>query len=117
MLESFRKDLSMKHADLRLPIVDFKADWPALVEVCGMRTWSHNLHCCPCCLVGKRDLTVVGHFTLQTCPYPEFDKAAYDARLASDFIDFMAKFQQSIMPLCRICSLRIGPLLCFKLLN
>ena len=94
MLESFRKDLSTKHADLRLPIVDFK--------------WSHNLHCCPCCLVGKGDLTTVGHFTLQTCPYPEFDKSAYDARLASDFKDLMAAFQQIIISSCFVL------LLCFK---
>ena len=108
MLESFRKDLSTKHADLRLPIVDFKADWPALVEICGLRTWSHNLHCCPCCLVGKGDLTTVGHFTLQTCPYPEFDQSAYDARLASDFKDLMAAFQQIIISSCFVL------LLCFK---
>ena len=85
LLEAFRQDMCCKHRDLRLPIVDFKADWPAMVELCGLRTWAHNLHCCPCCQVRKADLTVVGHFTLKTCPYPDFGDDAYRVTLASNF--------------------------------
>ena len=87
LLEAFRKDLSSQHADIRLPIIDFKSDWPALVEICGLRTWSHNLHCCPCCTVRKASLAVVGNFTLKTCPYPLFGEEAYEAVLASHFKD------------------------------
>ena len=85
LLEAFRVDMSRKHPDIRLPIVDFKADWPALVEICGLRTWSHHLHCCPCCLAQKADLAAVGNFTLRTCPYPDYGDTEYRATLDSNF--------------------------------
>ena len=47
----------------------------------------HCLHCCPCCFAKKTELTKVGHFSLRTCPYPEFDDAAYAATLARNFKD------------------------------
>ena len=87
MLQAFREDVSREHADLRLPIIDFKADWPALVEICGLRTWSHSVHCCPCCLAKKTDLSTVGNFSLMTCPFPEYDADAYAASLAHNFKD------------------------------
>ena len=96
LLEAFRRDLSAEHPDIRLPIIDFKSDWPALVELCGLRTWSHNLHCCPCCTVRKASLAVVGNFTLKTCPYPLFGEEAYEAVLRTHFIDASSHFQDCL---------------------
>ena len=70
LLEHFRCDMSREHTDIRPAILDFKADWPALVEICGLRTWAHNLHPCPCCTVDKSSLLAVGTHSLHSSPHP-----------------------------------------------
>ncbi|CAE7212809.1 unnamed protein product [Symbiodinium sp. CCMP2592] len=77
LLESFRRDMCFDHKDLRVCILDYKADWPAYIEICGFRTWSHNLHPCPICTVQKKDLLAVGTMTLHTCPHKLFDETSY----------------------------------------
>ena len=73
------------HKDLRACIIDYKADWPAYIELCGFRTWSHNLHPCPICTVQKKDLLSVGTMTLHSCPHQLFDQTSYDQLVASTF--------------------------------
>ncbi|CAE7238530.1 unnamed protein product [Symbiodinium sp. CCMP2592] len=85
LLEAFKQDLTAKHADLRLPIIDFKADWAALVEIAALRTWSHSLHACPCCLVKKSEMDNLEGFTARTCAFPLFDEKKYEATLAKNF--------------------------------
>ena len=79
--------MTEKHADLRLPVIDFKADWAALVEIGALRTWSHSLHACPCCLVKKSEMGTLEGFTARTCAFPLFDKKKYEATLAKNFKD------------------------------
>ena len=93
LLEFFRADLSKQREDVRMPILDYKADWPALVEVTGLRTWSHNLHCCPCCLARKRDLDKLAGFSSMTCPFPLYDNGLYAATLATNFMDASPEVQ------------------------
>lgn len=87
LLEAFRADVSAKHSDLRLAVVDYKADWPALVEVAGLRTWSHNEHCCPCCRCDKSQLDEVAQWTLRTCPYESFSDEDYRTYVRENFKD------------------------------
>ena len=63
-----------------MAIIDFKADWPALVEIAGFRTWSHNINPCPLCLVKKKDLDSVAGFCANSCPFPLYDTAKYEAK-------------------------------------
>ncbi|CAE7198914.1 unnamed protein product [Symbiodinium sp. CCMP2592] len=85
LLESFRRDMCFDHKDLRVCILDYKADWPAYIEICGFRTWSHNLHPCPICTVQKKDLLAVGTMTLHTCPHKLFDETSYKELVAASF--------------------------------
>ncbi|CAE7376332.1 unnamed protein product, partial [Symbiodinium microadriaticum] len=81
LLEHFRRDMCFDHQDLRACIIDYKADWPAYIELCGFRTWSHNLHPCPICTVQKKDFLSVGTMTLYTCPEKLFDQTSYDEEI------------------------------------
>ena len=101
---NFRADLSMEHPDLRLPIIDIKADWPAFVELTGLRTWSHSLHCCPCCMVTKKELTELGGFTQNTCKHEPFDQHLYAATVEANF---------RVPPVFKECTM----LVCFPLLR
>ena len=85
LLEHFRCDMSREHTDIRPAILDFKADWPALVEICGLRTWAHNLHPCPCCTVDKSSLLAVGTHSLHASPHPFFTQSSYDQLVARTF--------------------------------
>ena len=87
LLEAFRRDLSEQHPDLRLPIIDIKCDWAALVEVAALRTWSHNHHACPCCLVKKAQLEKIDGFSARSCPFPLYDESKYEATLSKNFKD------------------------------
>ena len=87
LLEHFRADVSRHHEGFRIAILDFKADWPAVVEVAGLRTWSHSLHCCPCCMAPKSQLNNLSGFSLKTSPFPVFDDNSYRALLADTFKD------------------------------
>lgn len=79
--------MTEQHEDLRLPVIDFKADRAALVEIAALRTWSHSLHACPCCLVKKSEMGSLEGFTERTCAFPLYDEMKYEASLAKNFKD------------------------------
>ena len=87
LLEAFKRDLTEQHPDLRMPIIDFKADWAALVEIAALRTWSHNHHACPCCLVKRAQLQSIDGFSAKSCPFPLYDESSYDSTLSKNFKD------------------------------
>ncbi|CAE7222610.1 unnamed protein product [Symbiodinium sp. CCMP2592] len=95
LLEHFRCDMSREHTDIRPAILDFKADWPALVEICGLRTWSHNLHPCPCCKVDKSSLLAVGTHSLNSSPNPLFTQSSYDELVARTFREVIVPDDES----------------------
>ena len=87
LLEAFRRDVSKQYDDLRFAAVDFKCDWPAMIEMAGMRTWSHNLHGCPVCLVRKRGLASVAGFTAKTSPFELYTDEMCRDTLEQNFKD------------------------------
>ena len=89
--------MSREHTDIRPAILDFKADWPALVEICGLRTWAHNIHPCPCCTVSKDELLVVGAQSLRSSPRPLFTTSSYDRLVAQTFRAAGLRSRQSFL--------------------
>ncbi|CAE7032303.1 unnamed protein product [Symbiodinium sp. CCMP2592] len=85
LLDHFRRDMCAPHKDLRSCIIDYKADWPAYIELCGFRTWSHNKHPCPLCTVNQTNMRALGTMTLHSCPHSLFDQTAYEELLAATF--------------------------------
>ena len=86
LLESVHADVvSQAYGKIRLPIIDFKADWPALVEMTGLRTWAHSTHPCPCCLAKKKDLDSICGYTSHSTPHTLFDNGLYEASVLKNF--------------------------------
>ena len=81
--------------DLRACIIDYKADWPAYIELCGFRTWSHTWHPCPLCTVHNRDMLALGAMTLHSCPHTLFDQTAYEEVVAATFRDTHIQYSMS----------------------
>ena len=68
--------------------LDYKADWPALVETAGLRTWSQNINPMPFALGEEEGYGLYGAlgFCANSCHFPLDNIAKYEeATLAKDF--------------------------------
>ena len=112
LLEAFRADLVHPHSDLRLPLLDLKGDWPAVVSLFGMRTWSHNIHPCPLCTAKKPDLAdVSSSFTASSSRFPEFDEGAYHENICANFRETSPAYVNALGPLSTFITHSIRALL------
>ena len=41
---------------IRVAVLDIQGDWPAFLQVFGLRYWSHNDHPCPLCRINQTQL-------------------------------------------------------------
>ena len=69
LLQTFSDDLAANHPGCQLIVWDIRSDWPAWVQVAGLRTWSHKLFPCACCSVPLDKMADITSYTLTTHPY------------------------------------------------
>ena len=81
LLEAWATDLKALSAasPVRFAVMDIQGDWPAFLQIFGLRYWSHNVHPCPLCRVNQMQLKelCVSKVTLDTLPYEEYSTNDY----------------------------------------
>jgi len=80
--DSFRAARESDCLGFRIAVIQVRGDWPALCEMAGYRTWSHNV--CPCflCNIPKKSSAVTNNIGLASAPWQRFTRAQYDAEVA-----------------------------------
>ena len=90
------KDLKYLEAGskLRCAVLDIQGDWPAFLQIFGMRYWSHKTHPCPLCRIVQTEIQQLNldAITLDSVPYAAYSSDDYlkdvdKSVKASGFID------------------------------
>lgn len=65
---------------VRYAVLDIQGDWPAFLQIFGLRYWSHNLHPCPLCRINQDQLQEgnINDITLDSLPFSYYTTADYD---------------------------------------
>jgi len=77
LLLRLAKDIADIVPELALVLVDVKGDWPAFLELVGLRYWAHKQHPCPVCCCPLEKLNDYAGYTLFSCPYPFYSHDMY----------------------------------------
>ena len=64
---------------LRCAVLDIQGDWPAFLQVFGLRYWSHNTHPCPLCRINQKEMGELNlnAVTLDSMPFAEYTTNDY----------------------------------------
>lgn len=64
-------------------VLDVLGDWPAFLQIFGLRYWSHKLHPCPLCRVNQDQIQQlhIDDATLDSLPFEAYNTADYRADL------------------------------------
>lgn len=76
---------------IRCAVLDIQGDWPAFLQVFGLRYWSHNVHPCPLCRINQAQIQELNlnDITLDSMPF---------ANYSTD--DYLQDVSQSMKVLC-----------------
>ena len=81
LLEAWVSDLqALETAPLvRYAVLDIQGDWPAFLQVFGLRYWSHNTHPCPLCRIDQNQLQelTLNHTTVDSMPFEQYTTSDY----------------------------------------
>lgn len=81
LLHAWVKDLQQLESgnDLRCAILDIQGDWPAFLQVFGLRYWSHKNHPCPLCRINQSEMQALNlaDVTLDTMPFTAYTSSDY----------------------------------------
>ena len=71
---------------VRYAVLDIQGDWPAFLQVFGLRYWSHKTHPCPLCRITQDELSEpnLGDITLDSMPYEAYTSDDYDHDVESN---------------------------------
>ena len=60
-------------------VLDIQGDWPAFLQVFGLRYWSHNTHPCPLCRIDQNQLQELNlnHTTVDSMPFEQYTTSDY----------------------------------------
>lgn len=69
----------LESGPVRYAVVDIQGDWPAFLQVFGLRYWSHNLHPCPLCRIDQKQLKELhlDSWTLDSMPFDSYGTNDY----------------------------------------
>ena len=75
-----------------IAVVEYRGDWPALVEILAMRYWGHATHPCFLCKMTRHRLTTtIDQFTLHSGPAEPWDDRDHKAAVDKCKIIFLVK--------------------------
>ncbi|CAL1136592.1 unnamed protein product [Cladocopium goreaui] len=81
LLLAWVKDLKYLEAGskLRCAVLDIQGDWPAFLQIFGMRYWSHKTHPCPLCRISQSEIQQLNldAITLDSIPYTAYSSNDY----------------------------------------
>lgn len=87
LLHRWAADLKkLEKGDLvRWAVLDVQGDWPAFLQVFGLRYWSHKTHPCPLCRIRNAEFNelIVNDLTLDELPFEPYTTNDYLRDLAS----------------------------------
>ncbi|CAK9051241.1 Uncharacterized protein SCF082_LOCUS28143 [Durusdinium trenchii] len=86
LLHKWTCDLkSLQTGDTRFAVLDIQGDWPAFLQVFGLRYWSHKTHPCPLRTINQEELgrLRLGEMTVDSMPYPFYTTNDVRADLAN----------------------------------
>ena len=65
---------------IRVAVLDIQGDWPAFLQVFGLRYWFHNDHPCPLCRVNQVRLgeDSLNETTLDSLPFEDYTTDDYN---------------------------------------
>ena len=71
----------------RFAVLDIQGDWPAFLQVFGLRYWSHKVHPCPLCRVTQEEIGELrlNDITVDSMPYESYGTNEYNRDL-SEFV-------------------------------
>ena len=70
----------LEHGDkVRYAVLDIQGDWPAFLQVFGLRYWNHKTHPCPLCRINQEQLSEanLNETTLDSLPYDVYTSDDY----------------------------------------
>ena len=85
LLDAWARDLkALETGSIRYAVMDIQGDWPAFLQIFGLRYWSHNLHPCPLCRITQNQLGELrlSDFTLDSMPFQAYRTEDYHQDLA-----------------------------------
>ena len=106
LLEAWAVDLKNleQTCPIRYAVIDIQGDWPAFLQVFGLRYWAHKTHPCPLCTVNQAQMQEVdvNNITLDSLMAPDYTTENYAQDVADsvhkvlirDVADRSAVFQQ-----------------------
>ena len=80
MLQAWVDDLKkLETGPVRYCVLDIMGDWPAFLQVFGLRYWSHKHHPCPLCRVNQEKLCQpnISDWTLDSSPFTGYGTNDY----------------------------------------
>ena len=84
LLLAWSDDLNMlQSGPVCYAVLDIQGDWPAFLQVFGLRYWSHRVHPCPLCRIDQahiQQLHIV-ESTLDSLPFQAYGTKDYEADL------------------------------------
>ena len=80
LLLAWSDDLQrLQHGDVAYAVLDIQGDWPAFLQVFGLRYWSHKVHPCPLCRINQNEIqqTCIEAATLDSLPFHAYYTTDY----------------------------------------
>ena len=73
----------LESGDVRYAVLDVMGDWPAFLQVFGLRYWSHAQHPCPLCRVDQTEMCKfnISGWTVDSMPFASYGTDDYKADL------------------------------------
>ena len=81
LLEAWVSDLQALETapSVRYAVLDIQGDWPAFLQVFGLRYWSHYTHPCPLCRINQAQLQELdlNNTTVDSMPFEQYTTCDY----------------------------------------
>lgn len=84
LLRAWVADLKgLESGDVRYAVLDVMGDWPAFLQIFGLRYWSHAQHPCPLCRVNQIEMCKfnISGWTVDSMPFASYETDDYKADL------------------------------------
>jgi hypothetical protein len=63
------------------PLLEFRGDWPAVVELLAMRSWKHKFHPCPCCTAAGDELYDFTNLSLENSGWEAWTQSDHELEI------------------------------------